>query len=168
MKKIISFFFRIIMKIEGYYILKKVKSHKKQIFIGGRTRLTRNTTLGYNPNFNGMKIVGYGEVIIGNNFHSGPDCLIISSNHNFDYGDAIPYDKTDILKKIIINDNVWFGSRVIVIGNVEIGEGAIVQAGSVVINNIPECAIVGGNPAKVFKYRDKDHYYRLKNEGKYH
>jgi len=54
------------------------------------------------------------------------------------------------------------------LGGVRIGEGAIVQAGSVVVHDIPKCAIVGGNPAKVFKYRNKVHYYELKKAGRFH
>lgn len=44
---------------------------------------------------------------------------------------------------------------------VNIGEGAIIATGSVVCKDVPDCAIVGGNPAKVIKYRDKEHYYKL-------
>jgi acetyltransferase-like isoleucine patch superfamily enzyme len=49
-----------------------------------------------------------------------------------------------------------------------IEEGAIIQAGSVVVNDIPYCAIAGGSPAKVFKYRNIDHYELLKSQGKFH
>ncbi|MBR5589795.1 MAG: 2,3,4,5-tetrahydropyridine-2,6-carboxylate N-succinyltransferase, partial [Phascolarctobacterium sp.] len=49
-----------------------------------------------------------------------------------------------------------------------IGEGVIVQAGAVVHGEIPPYAIVGGNPAKVFKYRDIEHYNKLKAEGKFY
>ena len=41
-------------------------------------------------------------------------------------------------------------------------------SGSVVVNNIPKYGIAGGHPAKVFKYRDKEHYEKLKNQGKFH
>jgi len=106
--------------------------------------------------------------VIGNNFHSGPGCLIITQNHNYDNGNAIPYDNTYIYKDVKIEDNVWLGSRVIILGGVTIGEGAIIQAGSVVVGDIPACAIAGGHPAKIFKYRDKNHYYKLKKEEKFH
>lgn len=49
-----------------------------------------------------------------------------------------------------------------ILGGVTIGEGAIIQAGSVVIFDIPSLAIAGGNPAKPFKYRDKKEYENLK------
>ena len=136
--------------------------------VNGKSIVTSNTNLGNNVNFNGMKIVGRGNVYIGDFFHSGEDCLMISQNHNYDKGDAIPYDSTYIIEDIIIEDFVWIGSRVIILGGVTIGEGAIVQAGSVVVSDIPKYAIAGGHPAKVFKYRDIDHFKKLKAEGKFH
>jgi len=143
-------------------------SYAGRILVGGPTRLSKNTFLGSNVNFNGLIISGEGKVTIGDNFHSGNDCLFISQNHNFDTGEAIPYDKTYIQKEIVIEDNVWLGSRVIVLGGVRIGEGAIIQAGSCVVNDIPKCAIAGGHPAKVFSYRNIEHYEDLKKKGKFH
>lgn len=113
-----------------------------------------------------MTVAGGGEVHFGNNFHSGVDCMIITENHNYE-GNGIPYDETSVLKKVVIEDNVWFGNRVIVVGNITIGEGAILAAGSVVTRDVPKCAIVGGNPAKVIKYRDIDHYEQMKAEEKF-
>ena len=78
------------------------------------------------------------------------------------------YDDTVISRDVVIEDNVWLGNRVIVLPGVTIGEGAIVQAGSVVANDIPKYGIAGGHPAVVFKSRDKDHYEKLKKEGKFH
>lgn len=49
---------------------------------------------------------GGGKVIIGNNFHSGPECLMICQSHNFDGGTKIPYDDTYIYKDITIEDQV--------------------------------------------------------------
>jgi len=149
-------------------VLITVKSHKNEIYVGGKTKLSNNTHLGKNPNFNGMVINGYGEVTIGDNFHSGPECLIITSNHNFDNGKTIPYDNSYINKPVVIEDNVWFGSRIIILGGVTIGEGAIIQAGALVHKDVPKYAIVGGNPAKIIKYRNEKHYEELKKQGKFH
>jgi acetyltransferase-like isoleucine patch superfamily enzyme len=48
-----------------------------------------------------------------------------------------------------------------------IGEGAIIQGGAVVHGDIPPFSIAGGNPAKVFKYRNKEHFEKLKNEKRF-
>jgi len=93
---------------------------------------------------------------------------MITQIHNYDTGKAIPYDSSYILKNIRIDNNVWLGNDVIILGGVEVGEGAIIQAGAVVVKDIPKYAIVGGNPARVFKYRDIEHYERLKKEKKFH
>ncbi len=130
------------------------------------SRVTPRTWLGENVHFNGMQIQGVGRVQIGDNFHSGTDCLIICSSHNYDKSTLIPYDDVDVDKDVVIQDNVWLGSRVTIIGRVTIGEGAIIQAGSVVVKDVPYCGIAGGNPAKVFKTRDTAHYEKLKAAGK--
>ena len=115
-----------------------------------------------------MNIRQKGIVEIGDNFHSGSECMMITQIHNYDGGISIPYDDTYVIKDITIEDNVWLGSRVIILGGVTISEGAIIQAGSVVVSDIPACAIAGGHPAKVFKYRDEEHYYKLKKDEKFH
>lgn len=166
-----TFFYRLFIKIRqvwfSYPIRKKAFSCGERLKVNHKSKINKKTKLGNNVNFNGMVIYGNGNVIIGDNFHSGPGCKMITSNHNYDRGTEIPYDKTYIDKDVSIGDNVWFGCDVIVLGGVNIGEGVVIQAGSVVTKNIPDCAIAGGNPAVVFKYRDKDHYYKLKNEGKF-
>lgn len=158
----------VIRKFREWLLLRQVAAHKNEIYIGGPTKLSSNTFLGKNPNFNGLTINGLGKVTIGDNFHSGTDCLLITSIHNYDSGSAIPYDSTHILKNIFISDNVWLGDRVTIIGAVSIGEGAIVQAGAVVVKDVPPFAIVGGNPAQIFKYRNIEHYIDLKNKNMFH
>ena len=135
--------------------------------VNGPSRVSGLTTLGDNVNFNGLRVRGGGELTIGDNFHSGPDILILTRDHNYDNGDAIPYDDTYNYHSVDIQDNVWLGARVTIIPGVTIGEGAIIQAGSTVTQDIPEGAIAGGHPAEVFDYRDMDHYKRLKKAGKF-
>ncbi|WP_417440100.1 acyltransferase [Idiomarina abyssalis] len=136
--------------------------------VNGYTRFSKFTKLGKNCHFNGLKVNGNGELTIGDNFHSGEDCLIVTQIHNYDNGQAIPYDSTYVTKSTFIKDNVWLGSRVIILSGVTIGEGAIIQAGSCVTKDVPNFAIAGGHPAKVFKYRDIEHYQRLKSQGSFH
>ncbi len=148
-------------------IYKQAASVGKGLYVGGASSVNANTYLGNNVNFNGMTILGKGKVVIGDNFHSGTECQIITSIHNYD-GNALPYDSTNINKNVTIGDNVWLGNRVIILGGVTINDGVIVQAGAVVVSDVPKYGIVGGNPAKVFKYRNKEHYDKLLKEKKFH
>lgn len=153
-------------RIYGKNVYKKAKSIGKGFYCGGYSFVNKNTVLGDNVNFNGMQIHGEGKVKIGSYFHSGVECLIITQNHNYE-GDKLPYDEKYIYKDVEIGDFVWLGSRVMILPGTKIGEGAIIQGGAVVHGEIPPYAIAGGNPAKVFKYRDIEHFKRLKKEGKF-
>lgn len=67
----------------------------------------------------------------------------------------IEYNPIDATSKgpIIVEDEVWIGTNALILSGVKIGKGAIVAAGAVVTKDVPNYAIVGGNPAKVIKYR---------------
>lgn len=52
-----------------------------------------------------------------------------------------------------IGNDVWIGDHVVVMGGVQIGDGAIIAAGSIVTRDVPPYAIVGGVPARVIRYR---------------
>lgn len=99
-------------------------------------------------------------VIIGTNL------VIHSANHHYKNSKYIPYDETFDFKKVTIGENVWIGGNVIITPGSNIGEGCIIGAGTVVSGTIPSLSIVIGNPCKIIKNRDYDHYYRLKNENK--
>ena len=155
-----TFFFTFMSK-------RKISSYKGILHVNRKSTFNNKTYLGSNTHFNGIKIAGCGEVHIGDNFHSGNGCLFLTENHNYQ-GEALPYDSSCICKNILIEDNVWLGERVIILGGITIGEGVIIQAGSVVVKDIPKYAIAGGHPAKVFSYRNIEHYQKLKYEGKFH
>jgi acetyltransferase-like isoleucine patch superfamily enzyme len=57
-----------------------------------------------------------------------------------------------LASSIEIGDNAWIGFNSIILKGVSIGKGAVVAAGSVVTKDVPDYAIVGGNPAQVIKY----------------
>lgn len=84
--------------------------------------------------------------------------MILSKYYNYE-SLKIPCDNTYIIKDVTIGDNVWLGNNIIVLGGVTIREGAIIQAGAVLVSDIP---------AKLFKVRNKEHYYKLKSEGRLH
>lgn len=159
-KQLVEFFY-------PFRIRRIAKECGDNLYVGGPSSVTRNTVLKEHVHFNGMSISGGGNVTIGRYFHSGTGCQIITSFHNYE-GDAIPYDDKMINKDVVIGDFVWLGNNVIVLGGSTIGEGAIIQAGSVVCNDIPAYSIAGGHPAKPFKYRDIEHFNKMKKEKRFH
>ncbi len=116
---------------------------------------------------NGLRVMGHGDLTIGRYFHSGENCKIMLGSHDYDTGEAIPYGQKFTSKTVTIGDFVWMGTDSTICGNVKIGNGVIIAMGAVVVKDIPDYAIVGGNPAKIIKYRDNDHYQQLLEEGKF-
>lgn len=158
---------RILTRFYSFICFRRAKTVGKRCRCNFKSTFTGNTEIGDNCHFNGMHISGNGRVVIGNNFHSGKNIRILTTYHNFDRGDALPYDNTTYSKDVIIEDNVWLGESVMILGGVTIGEGAVIQARSVVCKDVPPLAISGGHPAIPFKYRDKAHYDKLKAEQKF-
>ena len=67
----------------------------------------------------------------------------------------------------VIGNDVWIGYGATILNGVTRGDGAIVAAGSVVVKDVPPYAIVGGNPAKIIKYRFTDNEISLLEELKW-
>lgn len=95
-----------------------------------------------------------GLVKIGNDVMMGPECLILTNDHDFK-SKNMPMNKQGFKghERVKIGNDVWIGQRVIILGGVEVGDGAIIAAGSVVTKNVPDYTIVGGNPARIIKKR---------------
>lgn len=129
--------------------------HAKNISIGNNVRIGEK-----------CRFSGSGGITVGDNVAFGPDVTIWSTNHNYYSPSLLPYDCEPIHKPVIIEKNTWIGAKVIIAPGVTIGEGAVVGIGAVVTKDVPSCAVVGGNPAKVLKYRDMEKYNLLKKENK--
>lgn len=68
------------------------------------------------------------------------------------------------LKRTIIGNDVWIGSRVTIMQGLNIGTGAVIGAGSIVTKDVPPYAVVAGSPARIIKYRfDENTIQKLLN-----
>lgn len=92
---------------------------------------------------------------VGNYCMLSKDLLILGGGHVFSDRDTPIGLQGDIGKTSLeIADDVWIGYNVIILhGCKRIGKGAIIGAGSVVTHDVPDYAIMGGNPAKIIRYR---------------
>ena len=86
---------------------------------------------------------------LGKNFLFAPGVKIISANHDFEEN-----LKSIKIEPIIIGDNVWIGTNVVILPSVKIGNNCTIGAGSIVTKSFPEDnLIIAGNPAKVIGKR---------------
>ena len=94
------------------------------------------------------------KINIGRGVQIAPNCAFYPYNHGIEPGKLILeqplYSKGDI----IVGNDAWLGFGVIVLDGVHIGKGAVIGAGSVVTQNIPDGAIAVGNPARIIKMRN--------------
>ncbi len=134
-------------------------ARKFALYIGENVNIEKGANFSSSISLGNCSAIGVDAYIgaqtsIGDNVMMGPEVKIFTSNHCFDRIDIpmIEQGMSEILPVKIGND-VWIGSRVIILPGVTIGNGVILGAGSVVTKDIPDFAIACGNPAVVKKFR---------------
>jgi chloramphenicol O-acetyltransferase type B len=159
--------FRVLTVVSTWMAKRKVAAWGQGFTVNYPCVFTRETTVGAYCHFNGIRVIGGGRFVVGDYFHSGDGILVLTQNHNWKSPETLPYDSADQLRDVTIGDYVWMGSRSILLPGATLGSGCIVQAGAVVSGAVPENAVVGGNPAKVLKYRDPALVDALVKSGKF-
>lgn len=112
-----------------------------------------DVNLGWRPTIMAVE----SQIKIGNKVMFGPEVMILAGDHNasvvgrfmFDVSWKRPEDDRDV----IIEDDVWIGSRAIILKGVTIGRGSIVAAGAVVAKSVPPYGVAAGVPARIVKFR---------------
>ena len=171
---------KIFIKKVLFYFLNQTEN-KNGVTFTGFSRGMQNATfggkngVGEQCNFSGKIDIGYGTTLGSNNFFGGDvsigkycqigrDVAIITTNHPINYlstyinsnlfnGELVSLKET---KKVSIGNDVWIGHNVIIVGNICIGNGAILAAGSIITKDVAPYTIVGGVPAKPIKKRFSD------------
>lgn len=109
---------------------------------------------GFGDPFESLQIGSFVSIAEGVKF-------ILGGNHKLDNLTTYPFD-VNVLEKsreattkggIFVEDDVWIGFDSIILSGVRIGKGSVIAARSVVVKDVPPYAIVGGNPAKLIRYR---------------
>lgn len=97
-----------------------------------------------------------GGIFIGKKCQLAQYVSLIAVNHTIDCSEYIIDAPHDFSKRFItLGDDVWVGAGAIILPGVEIGNGAVIGAGSIVTKNIPPNSVCVGNPAKVIRYRER-------------
>lgn len=96
-----------------------------------------------------------GPITLGSHIMMGPDVVMMAVTHDVSDLSKTMVDPSNpaIVNPIIIGNNIWIGTRVIIMPGVNIGDNSIIGAGAVVTKSFPENSIIGGIPAKLIKQR---------------
>ncbi len=94
-----------------------------------------------------------GPVTMGRAVRIGAHTSLIGFDHGFDDPDVEIFRQPLSAAGVTIGDDVWIGAHVVVLDGVHIGSHAVVGAGSVVTRDVPERAVVVGNPARTVRSR---------------
>lgn len=143
------------------HLFHKDKSHQckelvveKGAYFGSGKNFTVGNEVGLGKNFKSLNRI----VTIDDYLMMGEDVLFLGGGHNYDRTDIpMGHQGTKGPTPLHIAGDVWIGSRAIILpGCRRIGHGAIIGAGAVVTKDVPDWAVVGGNPASIIKVRDKE------------
>ena len=107
----------------------------------------RNVRIGSGSGFGpGSRVYG---VEMGDNVIVGPNVVFLKDNHSYE-DPLVPIQSQGrtAVALPIVEDWAWIGERAIILPGRRVGKGAIVGAGAVVARDVPDYAIVGGNPAR--------------------
>lgn len=117
------------------------------------TRQSGRIALGSHVRLNqGCVLVAYRQVSIGDDSLIGEYASIRDANHGIRAGQLIRLQRHDCAA-VRIGCDVWIGRGACILPGVDIGDGAVVGANSIVTRDVPAGAVAVGNPAKVIKYR---------------
>lgn len=121
-------------------------------YIAANTYITGKITFGDSCSVNPFVTLRE-KVQGGSGVRIGAYTCIIGQNHGFARTDIPIFWQPCSSKGVTIGDDVWIGSHVTILDGIKIGNHAIIGGGAVVTKDVPDYAIVGGNPAKLIRMR---------------
>uniref|UniRef100_UPI0013E2AE3B acyltransferase n=1 Tax=Microbacterium sp. CPCC 204701 TaxID=2493084 RepID=UPI0013E2AE3B len=120
-------------------------------YVAAGAYLTGELVTGADCSINPYTVIR-GTVTMGDGVRIGAHTSILGFNHSMD-SDQPVFRQPLTSKGIVIGDDVWIGSHVVILDGVRVGSHSVLAASAVVTKDVPDGAIVGGNPAKFIRWR---------------
>jgi len=121
-------------------------------FVAANALITGKVHLGQDCSINAFASLR--ENVVGaDSVRIGAYACLIGTNHGFADPDIPMRCQPCSSKGIRLGSDIWIGSHAIIMDGVTVGSHAIIGAGAVVTKDVPEYAIVGGNPARIIRLR---------------
>ena len=141
------------IEIGNFFILNSSKERPIRLDVGNRAVLKIGDGVYLNE---GVHVLCNIAVTIGKRCLIASDVVILDDDgHPVDWRERAnhwPEQPEDRLgEPIVIEDNVWIGTRAIILKGVRIGTGAVIGAGAVVTHSVPPATVVAGVPARVIR-----------------
>lgn len=145
--------------LRGRFVSKRVKRSgtNLKVMAGTRFRSMENLVVGDNVGIGFDNFIqALGGVSIGNNTWTAPGVKIWSVNHNYRDKNKLFGDQEQRKSPVIIGNDVWIASNAFILPGVNLPDGCIVSAGSIVgIKNYQPYSIIAGNPARIIGFREE-------------
>lgn len=143
-------------KIRYFFASRCLENCGKNVNFEHGARFDSDISIGDNSGI-GINCLVTGSAVIGNNVMMGPECILYSRNHA--HGSiTVPMNIQGFEqeKPVRIGDDVWLGARAMILPGVTVGSHCIIGAGAVVTKDVPDYAVVGGNPARILRMRNEN------------
>ena len=123
------------------YVCQAIKGVEPQLVIGNDVSFGRMNRIGC-----------ANKIIIGDHVLFAPHVHISDRDHNFqDISEPIRKQTISTKDPVIIGDETWLGFNCQVMSGVTIGKHCVIAAGAIVVKDVPDYSVVGGNPARILK-----------------
>ena len=120
-------------------------------YVAAHAYLTGTVVAGEHCSVNPFAVVR-GTVTLGDGVRIGAHASILGFNHGME-PDRPVFRQPTAERGITVGDDVWIGSHAVLLDGITVGSHAVIGAGAVVTRDVPEWAVVGGNPARVIRDR---------------
>ncbi len=126
------------------------KYGRGDILLQARTQSSRIEIRAHTILSNNVSVIACERITIGEYCLIG-DAVTITDSDFHELSPEGRHDGAGATAAVTIGNNVWLGSRVVVLKGVTIGDGTVIAAGAVVVNDVPARALAAGVPAKVIR-----------------